>query len=129
MYVAMYVPVCKQLAGSIKVSIYHACMCVITFIAQNISCDGCVRVTICRPTTGGYLMQFSMLFNQSNSPCELYYLNGSTVSNVTLIEGKCTDLPPNSNYSMLCPICPNGHLDIYYEILTSNIEDCSNGKY
>ena len=121
---------CKQLAGFINVSIYHVCMCVITFIAQNISCDGCVSVTTCRPTTGGYLMQFSKLFDQSNSPCELYYyLNGTPISNGTLTEGKCTDLPPDSNYSMLCPICPKGLLAIYYEILTSNIEDCFNGKY
>ena len=96
--------------------------------ASGISCDGCIDATVCRDTTGSYLFQFSKLFDQSNSLCELEFPNGTLVPDVTLMEGKCVELPPNFNYSMLCSICPGDRFTIYYTVLTSNIEDCSNGK-
>ena len=106
------------------------CACVFAILtAQDTSCDGCIDATICTVTTGRYLLQFSKLFDQSNSPCEILYLDGRPVPNATLMEGECTELPPNFNYSILCPICPQSRYEIYYTILPSNIEDCSYGKY
>ena len=107
--------------------IYCMCACVFAILtAQDTSCDGCINATICRATTGCYLLRFSKLFDQSNSPCEISYLDGPPVPNAT---GECTELPPNFNYSILCPICPQSRYEIYYTILPSNIEDCSYGKY
>ena len=104
-------------------------ICIFIFTASGVSCDGCIDATICSDTTGSYFFQFSTLFDQSNTPCEIEFPNGTLVPNVTLMEGKCEELPANFNYSILCHICPGDLYTIYYTVLFSNIEDCSNGKY
>ena len=104
-------------------------MCIVILTASGVSCDGCIDATICRDATGSYFFQFLKHFDQSNTPCEIEFANGTLVSNVTLMEGKCEELPPHFNYSILCPICPGDLYTIYYTVLFSNIEDCSNGKY
>ena len=128
MYVnTVFVHITTQLLSKIH---YHVQLhCIVVLTASRVSCDGCIDATVCRDTTGSYLFQFSKLFDQSNTPCELKFPNGTLVSDVTLMEGKCVKLPPNSNYSMLCPICPGDLYTIYYTVLTSNIKDCPYGKH
>ena len=101
---------------------------IFTFLAQHTSCDGCINTTICRATTGKYLMQFSILFDQSLlvGKCGLHFTNRFLSPNGTLIEEGCVKLLPSFNYSILCPICHPVTRDIHYEIPISDIENCSN---
>ena len=56
-------------------------------------------------------------------PCELYLNDRLIDDTVTEENPRCMDFFPNSSYSMICPVCPAN--DIYYDIPTSNVKDCS----
>ena len=92
------------------------------FLARDY-CNGCINATICRTPSGNYNFQFVKLFiDGSNNPCELEYLNGTQV----LMEGRCTELFPNFNYSMHCPICQDVYHINFMILIPNDIENCSN---
>ena len=108
----------------------HICMCI--FLAQDASCDNCISTRTCRTTTGNYALQFTKLFidHESNSPCELEYSNGTLVPDASLMEGRCIELLPNSNYTIRCPICQDNYDILYVLLITNDIENCSSlGKH
>ena len=90
------------------------------------SCGGCVNATICRATTGKYLLQTPMLYTESSTnvpPCELYLFDNTRIR----IEEKDVELFPNVGYYIQCPTstCEGVNRDVYYEIQTSNVQDCA----
>ena len=83
-------------------------------------------------TIAGTYLNITSFFNHLllEGFCELYLNSEFAHININVTDDTCVELPSNSNYTILCPVCSqNVNTEIYYEIPNSifySIEDCSN---